>query len=55
MVKVAKEHAPDEEMATAQNKLDQEVEQYAKHAKKEYRRLKPGHISFSPEASIWIR
>jgi hypothetical protein len=36
------------------NKLDQEGEQYMKHAEKKCRQIKSGRIPFSPEASLWI-
>jgi hypothetical protein len=55
MVAAALSGAPKEEMAQTLNKLDQEGEAYMKHAEKQCRRLKPGRIPFSPEASLWIR
>jgi hypothetical protein len=36
------------------NQLDQEGEQYMKHAEKKCCRIKLGQIPFSPEASLWI-
>jgi hypothetical protein len=55
MVKVASSEKPKAEIVTALNKLDKEGEAYMKHAEKKCRRLKSGHIPFSPEALLWIR
>ena len=37
------------------NKIDVEATLYMRHAEKKCRRFKSGRISFSPEASMWIR
>ena len=36
------------------NKLDEELGQYMRYAEKKCRRIKSGHIPFSPGASLWI-
>jgi hypothetical protein len=37
------------------NKLDKELGQYMRYAEKNCRKIKSGHIPFSPESSLWIR
>ncbi|KAL7547070.1 hypothetical protein ACHAWF_010385, partial [Thalassiosira exigua] len=37
------------------DKIDKETKQYQKAAKNRCRRIKSGHIPFSPESSEWIR
>jgi hypothetical protein len=55
MVQAASSNKTKEKISAQLNKLDKEGEAYMKHAKKKCRKLKSGHISFSPEASLWIR
>ncbi len=55
MVAAASSGAPKDDMAQTLNKLDQEAEAYMKHVEKKCRRLKSGRITFSLEASLWIR
>lgn len=46
------------DQVTAKRKLeriDEETKQYMRHAEKKCRRIKSGHIPFSPEAANWIR
>jgi hypothetical protein len=54
MISVAESNDSKEVISKKLNQLDQEREQYMKHAKKKCRRIKSGHIPFSPEASLWI-
>jgi hypothetical protein len=37
------------------NKINRESKELMKHAEKVFRRIKSGHIPFSPEAALWIR
>jgi hypothetical protein len=36
-------------------RLDEELTQYMRYAKKKCRKIKSGRIPFSPEASMWIK
>ncbi len=55
MVNAASSDETKEAILEQLNKLDKEGEAYMKHAEKKSRKLKLGRISFSPEASLWIR
>ncbi len=44
-----------EEIQSSINEIDQQSEQYMKHAEKTCRKLKSGRICFSPELVIWIK
>jgi hypothetical protein len=54
MVNMASSNETKEAILEQLNKLDKEGEAYMKHAEKKGRKLKPGCIPFSPEASLWI-
>jgi hypothetical protein len=55
MVETASSNKPKEAISKQLHKFDKEGEEYMKHAEKKCRKLKSGHIPFSPEASLWIR
>ena len=55
IINVANLHDSEEIILTKLNQLDQEGEQYMRHAKKKCHRIKSGRIPFSPEAWLWIR
>jgi hypothetical protein len=55
MICAAESDGSKEAISTKLNQLDQEGEQYMKHAEKKCRRIKSGQIPFSPEASLRIR
>jgi hypothetical protein len=44
-----------EEVKKKVYKIDEECKQYKKRVEKKCRKIKSGHIPFSPEASVWIR
>ncbi len=54
MICVAEFDGSKEAILAKLNQLDQEGEQYMKHAEKKCCRIKSGQIPFSPEASLWI-
>jgi hypothetical protein len=55
MINIAKSHKSKETILAQLNQLNQEGEQYMKHAEKKCHRIKSRRIPFSPEASLWIR
>jgi hypothetical protein len=55
MMRVAESDGSKEGILAKLNQLNQEGEQYMKHAEKKYCRIKSGQIPSSPEASLWIR
>ncbi len=55
MISMAESNDSKEVISAKLNQLDQEGEQYMKHAKKKCHGIKSGCIPFSPEASLWIR
>jgi hypothetical protein len=54
MIRVAESDGSKEAISAKLNQLDQEGEQYMKHAEKKCHWIKSGQIPFSPEASLWI-
>jgi hypothetical protein len=55
MIPVAESDGSKEAILAKLNQLDQEGEQYTKHAEKKCCWIKLGRIPFCPEASLWIR